>query len=359
MALTLAESIIQVRRNLNETYEHLTELMPNQVDRDFSGASAWADVDLVTGSGAYNETDDLTISAGAAAGVNNYCTLAVASCPTTIGKQYRLSFDITAQTGVGWGFQSFGGTHVLGSTAGYSAAGRYSFTFRALTTGGLRIVANANSVTGTFDNFSLVCLDNSFWSDDEITEWIKEGTRVFSSKSLLVEEIGTISPMILLTPYYDSGDETFLANVLEIYAVIYNTTTSYKGLVKIHPRQIGNLAKSAVTGPPKYYSLFNRQLYIFPLASSTEVSAGTLDVLYAAETDDITDLADEYQHLPIVYATGKALQKDQKFGQAGVLMQQFYQEISFERSDKHEREVDTIDDFKIKATAGAQQNARR
>jgi len=361
MALTLAESIIQVRRNLNETYENLTELMPNQVDRDFSAASAWADVDLVSGSGAYNETDDLTISAGAA-GVNDYCTLAVASCPTTIGKQYRLSFDITAQTGVGWGFQSFGGTHVLGSTAGYSAAGRYSFTFRALTTGGLRIVANANSVTGTFDNFSLVCLDNCFWSDDEITSWLQEGTRVFSSKSLLVESIGTISPMILTTPYYDSGDETFLGTALEIYAVIYNTTTYYKGLVKIHPRQIGNLAKqtpSTTSQPPKYYCLFNRQLYIFPLAGAAEVSAGTLDILYAAETDNITDLADEYQHLPITYATAKALQKDQKFGQAGVLMQQFYQEISFERSDKHEREVDTIDDFKIKATAGAQQNARR
>ena len=357
MALSLVESITQVRRNINETYEKLTELMPNQVDRDFSAASAWADVDLAV-TGSYNETDDLSIAAGVA-GVNDYCTLAVASCPTTIGKQYRLSFDLTAQTGVGWAFQSFGGTHVLGSTAGYTAAARYSFTFRALTTGGLRIVANANSVTGTFDNFSLVCLDNCFWSDDEITEWIKEGTRVFSSKSLMVEEIGTISPMILTTPYYDSVDETFLGNVLEIYAVIYNISTSYKGLVKVHPRQIGNLAKSAVTGPPKYYSLFNRQLYIFPLASATEVSAGTLDVLYAAETDDIKDLADEYQHLPILYATAKALQKDQKFGQAGVLMQQFYQEISFERSDKHEREVDTIEDFKIKSTAGVQQNARR
>ena len=360
MALSLVESITQVRRNINETYEKLTELMPNQVDRDFSAASAWADVDLAGGSGSYNETDDLSIAAGVA-GVNDYCTLAVASCPTTIGKQYRLSFDLTAQTGVGWAFQSFGGTHVLGSTAGYTAAARYSFTFRALTTGGLRIVANANSVTGTFDNFSLVCLDNCFWSDDEITEWIKEGTRVFSSKSLMVEAILTINPMILTTPYYDTGDAgaTALSTALEIYAVIYKISTSYKGLIKVHPRQIGNLAKSAVTGPPKYYSLFNRQLYIFPLASATEVSGGTLDVLYAAETDDITDLADEYQHLPITYATAKALQKDQKFGQAGVLMQQFYQEISFERSDKHEREVDTIDDFKIKATAGAQQNARR
>jgi len=37
------------------------ELMPNIEDRDFSGASAWGDVDLVSGGGAYDETGDLTI----------------------------------------------------------------------------------------------------------------------------------------------------------------------------------------------------------------------------------------------------------------------------------------------------------
>ena len=201
----------------------------------------------------------------------------------------------------------------------------------------------------------------TFWADAELTVYIQEGCRVFSSKSLMVETLGTVTPMIVETPYYDSGDAncTWIADVLEIYAVIYNISTSYKGLVKIHPRQIGNVAKSAVTGPPKFYSLFDRKLYIFPLASATEVAGGTLDVLYAAETDDITAIADEFQHLPIIYATAKALQKDQKFGQAGALMQQFYQEISFERSDKHEREVDTIEDFKIKAAAPGGQNARR
>ena len=201
----------------------------------------------------------------------------------------------------------------------------------------------------------------SFWADAELTVYIQEGCKVFSSKSLMVENIGTINPMILSTLNYNAANsgETFLGNVLEVYAVIYNISTTFKGLIKIHPRQIGNLAKSATTGPPKYYCSFDKNLYVFPLASATEVSGGTMDVLYAEETDDITAIADEYQHLPILYATGKALQKDQKFGQAGVLMQQFYQEISFERSDKHEREVDTIDDFKIKATAGAQQNARR
>jgi len=41
--------------------------------------------------------------------------------------------------------------------------------------------------------------------------------------------------------------------MLEIYAVIYNISTTYKGLIKIHPRQIGNLTGMTDTGTPKYY----------------------------------------------------------------------------------------------------------
>ena len=215
----------------------------------------------------------------------------------------------------------------------------------------------ANSLAAV--RFALNEATASFWTDAEITTYIQEGCRVFSSKSLLVEEIGTISPMILTTPYYDSVDETFLANVIDIYSVIYNISTHYKGLIRIEPQQIGNMVKMAETGPPKYYSLFNRFLYIYPLASATEVAGGTLEILYSTITSVIAALNDEHQHLPIIYATAKALQKDQKFGQASVLMQQFYQEISFERSDKYNVEANYLDDFKIKATAGAQQNARR
>ena len=354
MALTLSEAITQVRYNINELYDSFQELMPNQVDRDFSAASAWAN-GTDTLDGAYDEITGGVLTITATAG-SQYCTLAVASAPTTAGRTYRLYFDVSSIV-LTWNVEDYTGVQVLGTI---SANGTHQYIeFTAATPGGLRLVANSATSSGVFDNFSLIDVSGRFWSDAEITAWIKEGCRIFSSKSLMVEAIGTISPMILTTPYYDKGDETFLGNALEVYAVIYNTTTSYKGLVKIHPRQIGNVAKTAITGPPKYYCLFNRQLYVFPLASAAEVSTGTLDVLYATETDDIKDLADEFQHLPIIYATAKAYQKDQKFGQASALIQQFYQEVSFERSDKHDREVDTIEDFKIKATAGGQQNARR
>ena len=197
-----------------------------------------------------------------------------------------------------------------------------------------------------------------FWSDTEIQKWIQEGTRSFSSKTLMAEGTGIINPLIANNLYYDSDDETFLGNLLEIYAVLYfNGTSSYKGLIKIHPRQIGNVA-TATAGPPKYYCLHDRKLYVLPLASATEVAAGaTLTVLYGQETDDITVLKDEFQHLPIIYATAKAYQKDEKWSAASILLAQFFQESQYERNDKHARETDSLDKFKIPTQGGGTEGA--
>jgi hypothetical protein len=122
-----------------------TEQMPNQVDRDLSAASAWANVDL----NAYDETGDLTITA---TGVGQYCTLPVASAPTTIGKRYRLTLDVANLVST-WTVKSFDGTQTIG-TVSTSGTGK-TIDFIATTTGGLRIVAVGGTSSGDFDNFSL------------------------------------------------------------------------------------------------------------------------------------------------------------------------------------------------------------
>lgn len=126
------------------------EAMPNQVDRDFSGASAWADNDLASGGGSYDESDDLSLTAGAG-GLGDYCTLPVASFPTTVGTIYNVTFT-TANVTESWVIKSYDGTQTIGTVTGNGA--QY-FEWTATTTGGLRIVAGANSAVGDFDDFSM------------------------------------------------------------------------------------------------------------------------------------------------------------------------------------------------------------
>ena len=135
-------------------YVYITEAeqMHTQVDRDFSAASAWANVDL----NAYDETGDLTITAS---GIGQYCTLPVASAPTTIGKRYRLTFDVANLVST-WSIKSFDGTQTIGTVTTNGTGKTLDFT--ATTTGGLRIVADAVNSSGDFDNFSL----------DDITRYV-------------------------------------------------------------------------------------------------------------------------------------------------------------------------------------------
>jgi len=148
LALTSTEIKI-LSSGMSIPYKYLgasqTELMPNQVDRDFSGASAWADHNL----SAYNETTDLTITANAAA---QYCTCSVVSAPTTIGKRYRMTFDVANLVST-WTIKSFDGIQTIGTVLANGTGTSIEWT--ATTTGGYRIVAVANNSSADFDNFTL------------------------------------------------------------------------------------------------------------------------------------------------------------------------------------------------------------
>ncbi len=125
------------------------EKMPNLVDRDFSGASAWANVDL----GSFNETDDLSIAAGGVA--DRYCTCPVASMPMSAGVKYRLEFDV-ANLSNEWEIQDFTGVQTFGFAIANGSDKFIEYTLDSGLNGGLRIVATATSSSADFDNFSLV-----------------------------------------------------------------------------------------------------------------------------------------------------------------------------------------------------------
>lgn len=174
-----------------------------------------------------------------------------------------------------------------------------------------------------------------FWMDAEIEDWIKEGTRIIASKALCVEADDNLT-LVTNQLLYTSSDESWIADCIEPYAAIYDDgSNKYKGLIFVHPKQIGNLL-TFTAGAPKYYSFHNRTFYVWPLPTST-VNGNTISILYSSESEDITVLKDEYQHLAILWAFAKAKEKDMKWAEAAQLKQQFYSELNFERADKHDR----------------------
>jgi hypothetical protein len=126
--------------------------MPNTVDRDFSGASAWTNVDI----NAYDETTDLTITSNASA---QYCTLPVASAPTTAGQKYRMKYDL-ANIVSSWTLQDFTGAQDIGTLDTNGTQKTLNWRVDSGLTGGYRIAATANDSSGDFDNFKLYD-----WSD--------------------------------------------------------------------------------------------------------------------------------------------------------------------------------------------------
>jgi hypothetical protein len=193
-----------------------------------------------------------------------------------------------------------------------------------------------------------------FWTDPEIEDWIKEGCVDFSSKSLLVESSLTIT-LVAGQITYTSVDNSGIATVLESYSCLYNDGVgNWKGIIKIHPRMIGNESVNTA-GEPRYYALHDNTIWLWPAPTASMVTAGAyLKLLYAGVTDDIATINYEFQHMPIMYAAAKCKYKDQKFAEGNALMTTYLGSASFERQDKHGREEDSLDMFKIKAKGGQQ-----
>lgn len=172
----------------------------------------------------------------------------------------------------------------------------------------------------------------TFWTDTEIQDWLAEGTRIIATKCLCIEDSDDIT-LVADQLTYTSSDHSWIADCLKPYALIYDDgSNNYKGIEMVHPKQLGNLL-TFTSGPPRYYAFHNRRFYIWPLCSSTE-NGNTLTCLYAKESDDPTDLRDEFQHLAIQWAFARAKEKDHKFQEAGMIKQDLMQQLQFERQDK-------------------------
>lgn len=187
-----------------------------------------------------------------------------------------------------------------------------------------------------------------FWTADEINKWIQEATADISTKTLCVEKKDTIALATNTLEY--TALETLgagaIANIIKVHAVIYNNdSTTYTGLVKIHPRMIQHLPE-ATSGVPKYYYHFASRIGFFPIPSSSE--NGHSPIIYFSISDEtITNLPYYYQLGAIYYAVAMARQKEGNNAEAQQFYSMYVNSVYFHRADLYQRGIDSKDMFQI------------
>jgi hypothetical protein len=173
-----------------------------------------------------------------------------------------------------------------------------------------------------------------FWSDTEITNWIKQGCLDWCEKSLGLIKEDTVT-LATSTYKYTTSTNSFIDNAIQAINVEYDG----KALRRITWDQMRGhnaLVLASDSYPKHYFDTYNGTtytLYIGPTPSAT-YNAETLTVLWAIRSDDITEIPYEYQQTIFLYAASKAHAKDRQFGDAKLMWQQYINNITFSRTER-------------------------
>ena len=187
-----------------------------------------------------------------------------------------------------------------------------------------------------------------YWTNDEIDKWIQEACIEITTKTLCYEKSGDITLASTPVLTYGAIGSDSIDAILKFYgAVYYDNTNTYRGLAKIHPRQIQHLPESTA-GEPYYYYHFGDEFGIFPVSNAAVVTAsGKVKVFYSIADETITNLPYYYQLPAIMYAVAMARRKQKRYNEAMQFYMIYINSLSFYRADLYERGVDSKDMFQI------------
>lgn len=162
----------------------------------------------------------------------------------------------------------------------------------------------------------------SFWADAELTYYLQLAAVKISS---LFGGLETASATAALGT--GATSVTIPDDVHHVEAVLYDGT---RGLIRVHPRQIGHLAETTA-GPPRYFAVFARKIYFAPATTSAE-TAKTFTVLGWKSTQNIYGLDEPMKQAAIILAAAYAKIKDRKFAESQALMTMAYSEAERARA---------------------------
>lgn len=196
----------------------------------------------------------------------------------------------------------------------------------------------------------------AFWSDEDLNNWVIEGSVDIRTKTLCQEHKNTIALVANQLEYtdFESAPTTNgIAQVIKVYSVIYDAGSNvYRGLNKIHPKQINHLGE-ATPGPPYYYWHFAGKIGLFPVPTATEAALTNPIIVYCSimyiptAADAIVDIPDFYQPFAVTYAAAMARFKERKNVEGLALYTKYINSMNIHRADIYDRMVDAKSDFQI------------
>ena len=192
-----------------------------------------------------------------------------------------------------------------------------------------------------------------YWTNDEIDKWVQEASVDIAIKTLCFEKSGDITLVSTPVLTYGAIGSDSIDDIIKIYgAVYYDNTNTYRGLMKIHPRQIQHLPQFDA-GEPYYWYHFGDMVGIFPVTNATVVTAvGKVKVFYSL-SKGIEDVAGTwylpyyYQLATIYYAVSMARKKQGMIAEANQFYAIYMNSLAFARADLYERGVDSKDMFQM------------
>ena len=175
----------------------------------------------------------------------------------------------------------------------------------------------------------------SFWLDSELNGWLSEAAQDLSARALCVQKTADVT-LVTGTVEYDTEDYTI--RILGAYYVspdIEGVAQGYIGLKRINLNQIADLPHTT-PGPPKYFYRYSQdgggKIGVLPLPTATE-NAQIVKVIYAAQTNTITEIPQLFQSATIWYCVSMAFKKEHRYAESDKFYQMYIQKIQALKPD--------------------------
>jgi len=181
----------------------------------------------------------------------------------------------------------------------------------------------------------------NFWTDVQLQNFIKEGSVDVCAKTMCYETITaqTIQDSVI---EYSQPSKCIKVRACQFYDS-QTSPVSYRGMQKIHPKQIDHLSQTTA-GDPYYWYHFGDKVGVLPVPDNINAS----DIVYiyhSAVTETITNLPAKYREFAVSYAAAMALLKIRKNQAAMSIYNSYLNGVKFARLDLARMEIDSKDMF--------------